>query len=176
MGILQLLTVSISELTPKFHCKNCLYPPGSVEHTTQWLLSLLPCQGAANQSHTFCSDMVPWEPHEGPAQWPCRWAPAKLPMVSSWPMCLSHPATAKTALPVLTWQQQLPENIPDTALRNLLHPTPLPASDGKADLFTRAERRGNEAAPLLQHKHLLHSPVLGSTSPSLQLLSPPSPF
>lgn len=85
MGILQILTVSISELTPKFQCKNCLYPPGSVEHTTRWLLSLLPCQAAVNQSLTFCSDMVPWEPHEGPAQWPFRWAPAKLPMVSRRP-------------------------------------------------------------------------------------------
>ena len=45
MGISQLLTDSISKLTAKFQCKNCLYPSGSVEHSTQWLLCLLPCQG-----------------------------------------------------------------------------------------------------------------------------------
>lgn len=105
MGISQLLTDSISKLTLKFQCKNCLYPPGSVEHTTQWLLSLLPCQGTVTQSHTFCSDTEPWEAQEGPARCPfttasgelqpsCERSSCHMPESQPNPLCQSCTATA----------------------------------------------------------------------------------
>lgn len=130
---------------------------------TQWLLSLLPCQGTVNQAHTCCSDTVLWEPHKGAAQWPFTTASDELQLSCPWgsqlTSCLSRTATAKTTLPVPARQQQLTEKIPESALSNLLHTgtdtTPLTASAGKADLPRQKEEGMSSAAPALPSSSLV---------------------
>lgn len=134
-------------------------------------------QGTVNQTHTLCSDIVPWEPHEGPTQ--CfhhcsRWAPAKLPvrgtadripesLLQPKPLCQSWHRKSSSQGTSLTVSCSTP------------HPSPCLCWQGWF-IYQGRKKRERSCSPAAARAPL-HSPVLGSSSsPSLQLLSPTSQF